>query len=80
MSSINHQYEDKRSADGNCGIAVPPLPVLIELAGLVWALALETAKAHLSANFSPVSRRYFANPRAGAARMLRAFADRINKE
>jgi hypothetical protein len=54
--------------------------VLIQLAGLVWVLAVEVAKSYLASLFKNTSERLFAYPRAGTATAPRAYADRNKKE
>ncbi len=79
MSSMDHQYFGA-SRDSSFDAPLPPVSVLIQLAGLVWVLAVEVAKSYLASLFNNTSERLSAYPRAGTATAPRAYADRNKKE
>jgi hypothetical protein len=80
MSSMDHQYFGASRESNSFDAPPPPVSVLIQLAGLVWVLAVEVAKSYLASLFNNTSERLSAYPRAGTATMLRANVDRNKKE
>jgi hypothetical protein len=80
VSSMDHQYFGASRENGSFDAPLPPVSVLIQLAGLVWVLAVEVAKSYLASLFKNTSERLFAYPRAGTATAPRAYADRNKKE
>jgi hypothetical protein len=79
MSSMDHQYFGASRDSNSFDAPLPPVSVLIQLAGLVWVLAVEVAKSYLANLFNNTSER-LAYPRAGTVTAPRAYADRNKKE